>query len=310
VIPVVDSDTIYRVPLLLRQQKLDDIVCEKFKLNQPFADLSEWEKVLLAMANPTASVNIAIVGKYTGLTDSYKSLTEALTHASIATHTQVKITYIDSEHIEIAGTDCLSSMNGILVPGGFGERGVEGKIKTVRFAREQNIPFLGICLGMQVAVVEFARHVAGLTGAHSTEFYPETPHPVVGLITEWMKGNGEIERRSKYFEMGGTMRLGGQNCFLEAGTLTQSLYGQDVIRERHRHRYEFNTRYTNILKQSGLVLAGLSEDGKLVEVIENLNHPWFIGCQFHPEFKSTPRDGHPLFSGFVNAARQHATMLD
>jgi len=310
VIPVMDVDSIYRVPLLLCQQKLDDIVCEKFKLDQPLADLSEWKNVLSAMANPTATINIAIVGKYTGLTDSYKSLTEALTHASIHTHTKVNIKYIDSEHIEIAGTDCLSNLNGILVPGGFGERGVEGKIKTVQFAREQNIPFLGICLGMQVAVVEFARHVAGLQGAHSTEFDAKTPHPVVGLITEWMRSDGEIERRSTHFDMGGTMRLGGQNCHLEAGSLTQMLYNQDIIRERHRHRYEFNSRYTNKLKQSGLVFAGLSEDGKLVEVIENLNHPWFVGCQFHPEFTSTPRDGHPLFSGFINAARRHATMLD
>jgi len=310
VIPVMDVDSIYRVPLLLRQQKLDDIVCEKFKLNQPPTDLLEWKNVLSSMANPTANVNIAIVGKYTGLTDSYKSLSEALTHAGIHTHTKINVQYIDSEHIEKAGTDCLNNLNGILVPGGFGERGVEGKIKTVQFAREQNIPFLGICLGMQLAVVEFARHVAGLQGAHSTEFDAETPHPVIGLITEWMRGDGKIERRSTHFDMGGTMRLGGQNCFLEAGSLTQTLYNQDVIRERHRHRYEFNSRYTNDLKKSGLVFAGLSEDGKLVEVIENLNHPWFVGCQFHPEFTSTPRDGHPLFSGFISAARRHATMLD
>lgn len=306
VISVVDADSIYRIPLLLHQQGLDKIICDKLQLNTPPADLSEWKTVLAAMDNPDkVTVKVAMVGKYMDLTDAYKSLNEALVHAGIHTRTQVKILYVDSETLETAGTDCLNEADAILVPGGFGERGIEGKIRAVQFARENNTPYLGICLGMQVAVIDFAREI-GLEGADSTEFNPKTPHPVIALITEWTTEEGEVRHRHEQSDKGGTMRLGGQSCHLMKGTKTYELYGKDVIRERHRHRYEFNNNYLGMLRQAGLVFAGLSADGNLVEVIENSHHPWFIGCQFHPEFTSTPRDGHPLFSGFIRAARAYA----
>jgi len=302
VISVIDVDTIYRIPLMLHQQNVDQIICEKFKLTTPPTDLAEWKQVLQALDHPETSVKVALVGKY--LTEAYKSLTEALIHASIHTRTRVEIIYIDAEEIEKQGTDCLKEIDAILIPGGFGERGIEGKIRAAGFARENYVPYLGICLGMQVAVIEFSREI-GLEAANSTEFDPHTPHPVVALITEWMSENGQKEVRNEYSDKGGTMRLGGQTCHLLSGTKTYELYGKPIISERHRHRYEFNNNYLGMLRQAGLVFAGVSADGNLVEVIENPHHPWFIGCQFHPEFTSTPRDGHPLFSGFVRAARKY-----
>ncbi|RKZ58207.1 MAG: CTP synthetase [Candidatus Parabeggiatoa sp. nov. 3] len=304
VISVVDVDSIYRVPLFLHEEGLDNILCDKLKLDTPPANLLEWESVLTAMDNPETSVTVAMVGKYIDLTDAYKSLNEALIHAGIHTCTQVKIIYIDSEEFESQSTD-LEDVDAILVPGGFGERGIEGKILAAQYARENNIPYLGICLGMQVAVIDFAREI-GLEGAHSTEFDPNTPYPVIALITEWMTDEGQFEQRDENVNKGGSMRLGGQSCHLMKGTKTYQLYGKELIRERHRHRYEFNNHYLAMLRQAGLVFAGLSADGNLVEVIENSQHPWFIGCQFHPEFTSTPRDGHPLFSGFILAARDYA----
>lgn len=307
VISVIDADTIYRVPMLLHQQGLDSIVCERLQLHTEAENLSEWESVLEALDNPHSTVTIAMVGKYTDLTDAYKSVSEALTHAGIQTHTQVKIEYVDAEDVEEQGAEALlGKVDAILVPGGFGNRGIEGKIAAASYAREQQIPYLGICLGMQVAVIDFARNVAGLKSAHSTEFRTDTPYPVIALITEWMSGDGGIERRTESSDLGGTMRLGGQVCHLMPGTRAYDAYGDDIIRERHRHRYEFNTRYIGTLRQAGLVFAGMSADGKLVEVVELVNHPWFVGCQFHPEFTSTPRDGHPLFIGFVKAANQYA----
>lgn len=305
VISVLDADSIYRVPLLLHQQGLDKIVCDKLNLNTATADLSEWKYMLTAMDNPkNGQINIAMVGKYVNLTDAYKSLTEALVHAGIHTQIKVNIVYTDSEEIEKQGTDCLQKVDAILIPGGFGKRGIEGKITAARFARENNIPYLGICLGMQVAVIEFARSI-GLEKAHSTEFAPGTPNPVIALITEWMNEDGNIEQRNSNTHKGGTMRLGGQICHLMNGSKTHELYGKDIIRERHRHRYEFNNNYISMLRQAGLIFAGMSADGNLVEVIENGHHPWFIGCQFHPEFTSTPRDGHPLFSSFIQAAHTY-----
>jgi CTP synthase len=302
VISAVDVDSIYKIPLLLHEQQLDDIVVEKLKLQAGPADLSEWEQVNRDSAQRTNEVTIAMVGKYVDLTESYKSLSEALNHAGIHAHTNVNIRYVDSETIETEGIGILNGADGILVPGGFGERGIEGKIATVRFAREHNIPYLGICLGMQVAVIEFARHVAGLEGAHSTEFLRNAAHPVIALITEWSREDGGLEKRSEDSDLGGTMRLGGQKCQLAEGSLAHALYQRDVIVERHRHRYEFNNHYRKLLEDKGLVMSGISIDGKLVEVVEIRNHPWFIGCQFHPEFTSTPRDGHPLFTGYINAA--------
>ncbi len=303
VISALDVDNIYKIPLLFHEQELDDIVVEKLHLDVPQADLSAWEQVVYAVEHPTATVTVAMVGKYVNLTESYKSLSEALTHAGIRTRTKVNIVYVDSEEIEKHGTKQLEGMDAILVPGGFGARGIEGKIKAVEYARERGIPYLGICLGMQVAVIEFARHRAGLTDAHSTEFNPATPHPVIALISEWESKSGAIEKRAPDADLGGTMRLGGQPCRLQAGTLAHHLYGKDVIVERHRHRYEFNNHYAELLQDKGLVISGHSLDGKLVEMIELASHPWFVACQFHPEFTSTPRDGHPLFSGFIQAAR-------
>ncbi|MCB1877577.1 MAG: CTP synthase, partial [Chromatiales bacterium] len=303
VISAVDADSIYRIPMLLHGQGLDDIVVEKLRLFVPPADLSGWQKAIYQLYHPDAEVTVAMVGKYVDLTDAYKSLTESLVHAHIHTRTKVNIVYIDSEEIETKGTDCLEGMDAILVPGGFGERGVEGKIRAVRYARERQVPYLGICLGMQVAVIEFARNVAGLEGAHSTEFNPNTPHPVIALITEWQAEDGTVERRSAQSDLGGSMRLGGQRCRLEPGSLAHRMYGKDEIVERHRHRYEFNNRYLEQLQAAGLRISGRSVDGKLVEIVEIEDHPWFLGCQFHPEFTSRPREGHPLFSSFIRAAR-------
>jgi len=303
VINVPDADTIYRIPLLLHAQGVDDIVARKLHLNDlPPARLADWEGVVQAIENPAATVNVAMVGKYVELTDAYKSLNEALLHAGIHTRTQVNIHYIDSEQIERDGLTCLAGMDAILVPGGFGERGIEGKIAAVRHARERQIPYLGICLGMQVAVIEFARHVAGLTDAHSTEFRKDTPYPVIALITEWTDEDGTIQQRRENDDLGGSMRLGAQPCRLTPNSLARALYGKDVITERHRHRYEFNNRYRESLHAVGLAFCGHSLDERLVEMIELPDHPWFLGCQFHPEFTSTPRTGHPLFQGFIEAA--------
>ncbi|PLX59848.1 CTP synthase [Sedimenticola selenatireducens] len=305
VITGVDADNIYRIPLLLHEQKMDEIVVRQFGLNVPAADLSEWRAVIDGLENTDGSVTVAMVGKYMNLTEAYKSLSEALIHAGIHTHTKINIKYIDSEQVEKEGTDCLKGVDAILVPGGFGERGVEGKIATVRYAREQRIPYLGICLGMQVAVIEYARHVAGMADAHSTEFNRETPYPVIALITEWLNADGELEVRNENSDLGGTMRLGGQECRLVEDGLTRKLYASDTIIEHHRHRYEFNNQYLQALEKAGLKIAGRSMDGRLVEIVEIKEHPWFVACQFHPEFTSTPRDGHPLFTGFIQAARKH-----
>lgn len=305
VIPLQDADTIYRIPLMLHEHGLDDIVCDKFRLDAPQADLAEWIHVLDAKLNPLKTINIAMVGKYMELLDAYKSLNEALIHAGIQTRVKVNVEYIDSELIERHGTERLAGKDAILVPGGFGERGVEGKILTARFARENDIPYLGICLGMQVAVIEFARNVAGWEDANSTEFTRETQHPVVGLITEWINAEGQIELRDEASDLGGTMRLGGQECQLKPGSKAHQVYGLDTITERHRHRFEVNDQFVGELEAAGLIVSGKSGDQSLVEMIELPDHPWFVACQFHPEFTSTPRDGHPLFTGFVNAALEH-----
>ena len=307
VINVPDADTIYRIPLLLHAQGVDDIVARKLQLDHlPPVNLADWERVVHAIETPTGTVDIAMVGKYVDLADAYKSLNEALLHAGIHTQTRVNIHYVDSEQVERDGVAGLQNMDAILVPGGFGERGIEGKIAAVRFAREQRIPYLGICLGMQVAVIEFARHVAGLTDAHSTEFRKDNPQPVIALITEWLDETGSVQQRREGGDLGGSMRLGAQPCQLVPGSLARQTYGKDVITERHRHRYEFNNRYRESLQAAGLALSGHSLDERLVEMIELPGHPWFLGCQFHPEFTSTPRAGHPLFRGFIEAAiRQH-----
>jgi len=305
VFSALDADTIYRIPLMLHEQGLDEIVVNKLRLDVPPAHLSEWKAVVEALTHPTTEVKIAIVGKYVDHSDAYKSLNEALIHAGIHTRNKVIIKYIDSELIEEEGTASLQDVDAILVPGGFGERGVEGKIATARYAREHKIPYLGICLGMQVAVIEFARNVVGLEGAYSTEFLPTTPHPVIGLITEWMNECGRVETRAEDSDLGGTMRLGSQKCRLKSESLAFAVYQKEVITERHRHRYEFNNHYIESLEQKGMRFSGKSIDGRLVEVIEIPEHPWFLACQFHPEFTSTPRRGHPLFSGFVAAAVLH-----
>jgi CTP synthase len=302
VISAIDADSIYRIPMLLHEQGLDEIVVEKLDLIVPPADLGQWQRVIAALEASENEVTIAIVGKYVDHLDAYKSLNEALVHAGINTRNRVIINYVDSETIQ---DDCLESLSGvdaILVPGGFGERGIEGKVATVQYARENNIPYFGICLGMQVAVIEYARNVVGLANAHSTEFVPDTQDPVIGLITEWMDESGRREIRGNGADMGGTMRLGGQKCQLEVNTLAHHLYQQNVISERHRHRYEFNNHYLSVLAESGMRFSGKSIDGQLVEMIEIPSHPWFLACQFHPEFTSTPRGGHPVFSGFVEAA--------
>ncbi len=306
VISAIDADNIYRIPILLHDQGLDSIVVDKFHLDVPEADLSEWDRVVDSFTHPKHEVTVAMVGKYVDLTESYKSLNEALAHGGIQTQTKVNIVYVDSEALETDGTDCLKDMDAILVPGGFGERGVEGKILAVQYARENNVPYLGICLGMQVAVIEYARHIAGLEDAHSTEFKKNVTHPVIALISEWLNAAGQREMRDEDSDIGGTMRLGGQECRLKSGTHAREIYQQDIIVERHRHRYEFNNRYLEQLEQAGLVFSGMSIDETLVEVIELADHPWFIACQFHPEFTSTPRKGHPLFTSYILAAlKQH-----
>jgi CTP synthase len=307
VVSLPDTNTIYRVPALLRAAQLDDIIVSKFGLDCPAADLSEWDRVVDAKLNPDQEVNIAIVGKYMELLDAYKSLIEAVIHAGIQTRTRVNIHYIDSSDIKVHGTGLLQGVHAILVPGGFGLRGVEGKISTVQYARENRIPYLGICLGMQVAVIEYARNKAGLSDAHSSEFKPDCKDPVVALISEWTTAEGAVELRNEHSDMGGTMRLGGQQCRLEQDSTAYQCYGKDVIVERHRHRYEVNNNYLETLQKAGLKIAGRSMDGELVEVIEVPDHPWFVACQFHPEFTSTPRYGHPLFTGFIKAALEHQT---
>ena len=306
VISAVDAKSIYQIPVLLHEQHLDQIVVDKLRIEAPLADLSEWQAVTDAMFDPNGEVTVAMVGKYMDLTEAYKSLSEALIHAGLHTRTKVRIQYIDSEDLETDGTDCLEDVDAILVPGGFGERGVEGKILAIQYARENGVPYLGICLGMQLAVIEYARHKAGLTGAHSTELDKDTPHPVIGLITEWTTAEGEVEQRDEDSDLGGTMRLGGQECMLADGSKSHDLYGKASVIERHRHRYEFNNSYLDTLQDAGLAVVGRSVDGSLVEMVEIPEHPWFVACQFHPEFTSTPRDGHPLFSGFVSAARAKA----
>jgi len=310
VISVPDVDMIYRLPLLLHSEKLDDIVLEKLGLDCPPAKLDEWQAVIDGKLHARRRATIAMVGKYMDLLDAYKSLNEALTHAGIHTGTRVEMRYIDSEQISREGTGVLEGVDAILVPGGFGERGIEGKIETVRYARENRIPYLGICLGLQVAVIEFARNVAGMEDANSTEFNAATQHPVVALITEWLKSDGSTERRSQSSDLGGTMRLGSQLCHLEEGSNVRAMYRSAEIMERHRHRYEVNGNFLPRLQEAGLRVAGWSADHSLVEVIEMPGHPWFVACQFHPEFTSTPRDGHPLFSGFVEAAVRYAAEHD
>jgi CTP synthase len=302
VIPLRDAKSIYVIPRMLHDHGLDQLVIERFNLDAREADLSEWDNVVDSLMNPQHEVTIAMVGKYMELLEAYKSLIESLLHAGIKTRTKVNISYIDSEDIERDGTGMLENVDAILVPGGFGERGVEGKIRTVQYARENKVPYLGICLGMQVAVIEYARNMAGLTDAHSTEFRPHSPEPVVGLITEWLDASGEREERTGDSDLGGTMRLGGQDCVLAEGSNIANCYGRKTIRERHRHRYEVNNHFLTRLEEAGLKVSGRSTDGKLVEVVEVADHPWFVACQFHPEFTSTPRDGHPLFKGFVEAA--------
>lgn len=306
VISLEDVDSIYKIPALLKSQQLDDYICKKFELTCPAADLSEWEQVIEAQANPVGKVTIGMVGKYIELPDAYKSVIEALKHGGLKNRLTVNIKLIDSEDIEARGTELLKELDATLVPGGFGERGVEGKIMAARYARENNIPYLGICLGMQVALIEYARHVAGMEGANSTEFAPDCPYPVVALITEWSDDSGSIKVRNEKSDLGGTMRVGSQLCRLEKGSKVRELYNSDTIMERHRHRYEVNVKLlARIEEAAGLRIAGRSADNKLVEIIEDPNHPWFVACQFHPEFTSTPRDGHPLFAGFIKAAKEY-----
>ena len=304
VISVWDADSIYKIPAMLHSQGLDNLVCEALALSPPPADLSLWDRLVDAIEHPEHEVRLAMVGKYVDLTESYKSLSEALSHAGIHTRSRVSIEYIDSEQLETEGTDVLAGFDAILVPGGFGKRGTEGKIKAIRYAREQGIPYLGICLGMQLAVVEFARHVAGLGGANSTEFDPSAPHPVVALITEWQDSEGRIERRDQTSDLGGTMRKGAQRCPIKPGTRAAEIYGPEV-NERHRHRFEVNNVYVARLEQAGLVISARTPTENLPEIMELPNHPWFMGVQFHPEFTSTPRDGHPLFISYIRAALDH-----
>jgi CTP synthase len=308
VISAPDVEDIYRLPMVFNEQGFDDILINKLGLEAPAADLSKWEAVVKAKKNPECEVVVAMVGKYVDLKDAYKSLNEAMIHAGIRNRTRVSIRYLDSEEFDSGKLDNLNDVDAILVPGGFGDRGIEGKINAVRFARERGIPFLGICLGLQVAVIEYARNVAGMDGAHSTEFDLATPNPVIGLIAEWKDIDGTVQERGEKSDMGGTMRLGAQVCNLVDGTRAREMYGSEQIRERHRHRYEFNNNYLESLQDKGLVFAGFSNE-QLVEMVElpSATHPWFVACQFHPEFTSTPREGHPLFTGFIAAARAYHT---
>ena len=302
VISAIDVDSIYKIPSFLHKQQLDEIVLTKLQLEAPAANLTEWDDLIYKAENPSGDVNIALVGKYVDLTESYKSLSEALIHAGIHCDAKINITYLDAEEIEEKGVEVLRDMNAILVPGGFGTRGVEGKIQAIRYARENGVPYLGICLGMQLAVIEFARHVMGWKDAHSTEFNRDTNYPVVALITEWMTSKGEIEKRDVDSDLGGTMRLGEQKAVLKSGSKVEKIYGTSAVGERHRHRYEVNGRLLDQIQSHGLVVSATSENEGLCEVVELEAHPWFVGCQFHPEFTSTPRKGHPLFNGFVAAA--------
>ncbi len=297
-----DINPIYEIPVMLSQQGLDDLVVEKLDLQAATADLSDWQQVVNDYRNPISFVKVAMVGKYTNLTDSYKSLSEALVHAGLHAHTRVEVRYVDAVELERQGPKLLRGMDAILVPGGFGVRGIEGKIAAAQYARQQGIPYLGICLGMQTAIIEVARNMANMQGANSTEFDPATPFPVVALVAEWINREGKVEKRYQDTELGGTMRLGGQACHLAPGSLAQKCYNREEIVERHRHRYEVNNNFLEQLTAAGLKVSGYSADGQLVEMIELPDHPWFVGCQFHPEFTSTPRDGHPLFSGFIKAA--------
>ena len=305
VISGIDVSNIYEIPLLYRDQKVDELVVKHLRLDCPPADLSEWERVVERKANPTAEVNIALVGKYIGLTESYKSLSESLIHAGIQTLTKVNINYVEAEDIEKKGTSCLEGNDAILVAGGFGDRGTEGKIMAAQYARESKTPYLGICLGMQVAVIDYARNVAGMEGANSSEFDAESPYPVIALITEWTDEHGNKQIRDENSDLGGTMRLGGQTCYLAEGSKAREVYGAEKIIERHRHRYEFNNMLRPQLTEAGLVIGGVSDDD-LVEIVEITDHPWFVGVQFHPEFTSSPRDGHPLFTSYIEAARANS----
>ena len=308
VISMWDVDTIYKVPRMLHEQGLDGLICDKLRLNTPPAKLKRWDDLVYEIAHPKNEVHIAMVGKYVDLSDSYKSLNEALRHAGMKNHAKVVIEYIDSETITDTNVSRLAKFDGVLVPGGFGVRGVEGKICAARFARENKVPYLGICLGMQVATIEFARHVAGCTGANSTEFDPQTPHPVIALITEWKDADGTIKTRDAKSDLGGTMRLGAQSSDVATGTLAHKIYGT-VVTERHRHRYEANVNYLDLLREKGLVISALTQREQLTEIIElpQTLHPWFVGVQFHPEFKSTPWAGHPLFNAYIKAALDHQT---
>jgi len=307
VIPLLDADSIYRIPGMLHAMGLDDFVVERFGLECPPADLSEWDDVIKReFSEPLAKVRIAMVGKYMDLLDAYKSLNEAVKHAGLQTGTKVSVDYVDAEDIERDGTGVLEGVDAILVPGGFGDRGVEGKITAVQYARENNIPYLGICLGMHVAMVEFARNVCGLQGANSTEMDKTTPYPIVALITEWQNVDGSKEQRDESSDIGGTMRLGAQPCHLSEGSKVRELYGEETISERHRHRYEINNNYLEPLAEKGMQVVGWSGDRSLVEIVEVPGHPWFVACQFHPEFTSDPRSGHPLFTGYIQAAVAHA----
>jgi CTP synthase len=306
VVSLQDTATIYSAPLILHNTGIDEHILKRFHLDCPQADLSEWERVVQACLEPERDVNVAMVGKYMDLLDAYKSLIEAIKHAGIYTKTRVNMTYIDSETLdnitETGLEEIFDGIDAIVVPGGFGERGIEGMVATVQFARERNIPYLGICLGLHVAVIEYARHVLGLEGAHSTEFKKPCKDPVIALITEWTNTEGSVEVRDENSELGGTMRLGGQECLLEEGSIARNCYQKEVIVERHRHRYEVNNNYVERLEQNGMRFTGKSMDNSLMEVLEVTEHPWFVACQFHPEFTSTPRDGHPLFTGFIMAA--------
>ncbi|WP_369310257.1 glutamine hydrolyzing CTP synthase [Providencia rettgeri] len=305
VISLKDVDSIYKIPALLKSQGLDEYICNRFRIEAPEANLSEWEQVIYEEANPAGEVTIGMVGKYVELPDAYKSVIEALKHGGLKNRLTVNIKLIDSQDIETRGVELLKGLDAILVPGGFGERGVEGKILTAQYARENKIPYLGICLGMQVALIEFARNVANMAEANSTEFKADCKYPVVALITEWRDEEGNLEVRSEESDLGGTMRVGGQPCHLVNGSLVREMYGAETIVERHRHRYEVNNLLLKRIEDAGLKIAGRSVDNKLVEIIEIPNHPWFVACQFHPEFTSTPRDGHPLFAGFVKAAGKY-----
>jgi len=307
VIPLLDADSIYKIPRNLNANGLDSYVLDQFGLDCPAADLSEWDEVVEREFSETqGTVKVGMVGKYVDLADAYKSLNEALDHAGLQTLAKVEIEYIDSEELESQGTGLLARLDAILVPGGFGDRGIEGKIAAVRYARENGVPFLGICLGMHMAMIEYGRNVCGLEGAHSSEMVRDTPHPVVALITEWQDADGSLERRDEHSDLGGTMRLGAQTCHLVEGTLAHSVYGADEIRERHRHRYEINNNYVPQIEAAGLRVCGWSQDRELVEMVELPTHPWFLACQFHPEFTSRPRGGHPLFTSYIEAALRHA----